>query len=103
MWLVSDPANLLPRPHKDNMLRVAKVASTMSYKGEFLLGRMITRSHPDHDLPVEDLAARITETVSRIEERTPPPNTFVPLGLGHSLMEASAYVVRMTHIIKTQN
>ena len=53
MYLVSNLTDVLPGPEPMNLTRTARVARTLAYRGDSLMGRMLTRGHPEHDLPVE--------------------------------------------------
>ena len=53
MYLVSNLADALPSPDPMNLTRAARMARTLAYRGDSLMGRMLTKGHPEHDLPVE--------------------------------------------------
>ena len=111
MYLVSNPADALPSPDPRNLTKAARMARTLAYPGASLMGRMLTKGHPEHDLPVEviicpiltnqsitllpsqDLAEKIQEAVQRIQTDTPAPGSFVTLSVGHGLMRSAAFII----------
>ena len=53
MWSVSDLASTLPGPERGNLTKTSRIVAALNYRGDNLLGRMVTRAWPEQDESVE--------------------------------------------------
>ena len=89
-------STVLPSPDGGNLTRCSRIVASLSYRGDNLLGRMVTRSWPEQDEPVEELAQMISEAASKLETEMPPAGTFTPVATGHKLMRTASFIISST-------